>query len=87
MLVLSFKRQISRSLLVADTHSNFFLMGVPLTGDFLLNRRVPNAVETNIAIATMAMVPVFFGENVVYAQVPVSASSATVPAIKRPIDT
>jgi hypothetical protein len=43
-------------------------------------------VETNIAIAAVAMVPVFFGENVVYAQVPVSASSATVPAIKRPID-
>jgi hypothetical protein len=57
-----------------------------LTGGFLLNRRVPNAVVTNIAIAAVAMVPVFFGENVGYAQVPVSASSATVPAIKRLID-
>ena len=58
-----------------------------LTGAFSLNRHVPNAVETNIAIAAVDTVPVFFGENVVYAQVPVSASSATVPAIKRPIDT
>jgi len=43
-------------------------------------------VETNIAIAAVDTVPVFFGENVGYAQVPVSASSATVPAIKRLID-
>jgi hypothetical protein len=43
-------------------------------------------VETNIAIAAVGTVPVFFGENVGYARVLVSASSATVPAIKRLID-
>lgn len=58
-----------------------------LSYGFSLNRRLPNALQIKIAIAAVAMVPVFFGENVVYAQVPVSASSATVPAINRPIDT
>jgi hypothetical protein len=58
-----------------------------LTDGFSPNRRLPNAVQINIAIAAMDTVPEFFGENVGYAQVPVYASFATVPAIKRSIDT